>query len=130
MSIESAWNLYAEEMGESSKEEETPRSSFNAMSLAKEFQDKFSSAEWSGLGQVNLRALSGAIAKWRDKVDSDTVKAMISLYVMDPTMRGSNPSWKDFLNQAEKLRVKVSAVPTKSKWDLMQEEWEKKNGSA
>lgn len=114
----------------SPKEEEIPiKSSFNSVKLAQYFQDKFIGATWhSGFGMVNVRALSGQIAKWKSRTDSDTVKAMIDLYMEDSSLRGPNPGWTDFLRQAEQISARLNPVAAKSEWDLIEEEWEQKHG--
>lgn len=121
---DSVWDMWKDE-----KEEVTPPPSFNARELAKYFQDQFIGAPWhSGFGMINVQALSGAIAKWKSRTDSDTVKAMIDLYMTDASVRGKNPGWTDFLAHAEQINAKLTAKPTKSEWDLIEEEWERTHG--
>lgn len=122
-----AQNIWDDLWGDSEKEEIAPESSYNSNYLAKYFQDRFFEAPWqSGFGMVNLRALAGALAKWKPKTDFDTVKAIIDRYMTDQSFRGKNPGWQDFLYNAE--RIAQSLLPVKDKWDLMEEEWEKKYG--
>jgi hypothetical protein len=101
-----------------SKSAEIPiKPSFNARELAKYFQDQFIGAEWhSGFGMVNVQALSGAIAKWKSRTDSATVRAMIDLYMSDASVRGKNPGWTDFLSHAEAINVKLTAKPEEDEW--------------
>lgn len=125
-------NIWDDLWGSSSKEETAPKSSFNAMELAKYFQSEFQNAQWhSGFGLINVRALAGAIAKWKSRSDADTVRSMINLYMSDASVRGKNPGWTDFLVQAEQIHAKLKpATPAPNKWDLMEQEWERKYGNA
>jgi hypothetical protein len=78
---------------------------------------------------VNLQALAAQFSKWKSRTDSDTVKAMIDLYMTDASFRGKNPGWTDFLQQAERISARLKpTTPAKSEWDLIQDEWERKSG--
>lgn len=122
---DSPWDIWRDEK----EEVAPPPPSFNARELARYFQDQFIGAPWhSGFGMINVQALSGAIAKWKSRADSATVKAMIDLYMTDASVRGKNPGWTDFLGHAEQINAKLTAKPVKDKWDLEQEEWEQQNG--
>lgn len=114
----------------SPKEEVPIKSSYNSVTLAKYFQDKFIGAEWhAGFGMVNLQALAAQLAKWKPRTDSATVKAMIDLYMTDASLRGKNPGWTDFIRQAEQIHARLKpAEPEKSEWDLIREQWERENG--
>lgn len=116
----------------SPKEEEVPiKSSYNSIHLAKYFQDKFLEAQWhQGFGMVNIRAMAGALAKWKSRTDSDTVRAMMDKYMEDAQFRGRNPGWQDFLYNAERIAEALKPQQVKDKWDLMEEEWEKKYGTS
>jgi len=127
--------LWDDLWGDSSKEEIVPKSSFNSVKLAKYFDDQLISAPWyKGFGLVNLRGLAGQLAKWKTRVDSDTVKAMIDKYLSDPSFRGKNPGWQDFLYNAERLAVslttKEESATTKTYWELETEKWEREHGNS
>jgi len=113
-------------------EPEVPiKSSYNSNHLARYFQDKLFAAPWySGFGMVNLRALAGALAKWKSKTDSDTVRAMMDRYMEDASLRGKNPGWQDFLYNSERIAQHLKPVVVKDKWDLLEEEWENNHGSS
>ena len=115
----------------SPKEEEVPiKSSYNSVALAKYFQDKFIGAPWhAGFGMVNIQALAAQLAKWKSRTDSDTVRAMMDLYMEDSSLRGKNPGWTDFIRQAEQISARLNPIAVKSEWDLIEEEWEKEHGS-
>lgn len=116
--------------GSPEKEEVPIKSSYNSVKLAKYFQDKFIGAPWhAGFGMVNLQALAAQFAKWKSRTDSDTVKAMIDLYMEDVSLRGKNPGWTDFLRQAEHINARLNPTAVKSEWDLIEEEWEKEHGN-
>jgi len=102
----------------SPKEEEVPiKSSYNSVVLARYFQDQFIGAEWhSGFGMVNLKALAAQFAKWKSRADSDTVKAMIDLYMTDASVRGKNPGWTDFLGHAEMISAKLKPSTGEDEW--------------
>lgn len=122
-------NIWDELWGDSEKEEIAPKSSYNSVKLAQYFQTKFFSAAWhSGFGMVNQRALAGALAKWKPRTDSDTVKVMIDRYMDDESFRGKNPGWQDFLYNAERISESLKPVEIKDKWDLLEEELERKHG--
>jgi hypothetical protein len=115
--------------GSQKKEEIPKKSSFNSVALAKYFQDKFIGAPWhSGFGMVNIQALAAQFAKWKSRTDSDTVKAMIDLYMTDASLRGKNPGWTDFLGHAEQINAKLNPVSVKDEWDLLEEELDRKRG--
>lgn len=105
----------------SPKEKEVPvKSSYNSIELAKYFQDKFIGAEWhSGFGMVNIQALAAQFAKWKSRTDSDTVKAMVDLYMTDATVRGKNPGWTDFLGHAEQINAKLKPQSTEDEWERL-----------
>lgn len=105
----------------SSEEKKVPaKPSYNSIELAKYFQDKFIGAEWhSGFGMVNIQALAAQFAKWKSRTDSDTVKAMIDLYMTDATMRGNNPGWTDFLGHAEQINAKLKPQSTEDEWERL-----------
>lgn len=128
-----AQNIWDDLWGSPEQEEIPITSSYNSNHLAKYFQDKFFAATWySGFGMVNLRALAGALAKWKLTTDADTIRAMIDRYMTDESLRGRNPGWQDFLYNAEKIATSLTSTGEKAqpkdKWDLMEEEWEKKYG--
>jgi hypothetical protein len=111
--------------GSPNKKEVPIKSSFNSVALAKYFQDKFIGAKWhSGFGMVNIQALAAQFAKWKSRTDSDTVRAMIDLYMTDASVRGKNPGWTDFLGHAEQINTKLNPVKSEEIWDRLQEEWE------
>lgn len=117
----------------SPKKEEVPiKSSYNSVKLARYFQDQFIGAPWhSGFGMVNLQALSAQFAKWKSRTDSDTVKAMIDLYMSDASVRGKNPGWTDFLRQAEQISNRLKpATPVMDEWALIEQEWEEQYGTS
>lgn len=105
----------------SSEEKKVPtKPSYNSIELAKYFQDKFIGAEWhSGFGMVNIQALAAQFAKWKSRTDSDTVKAMIDLYMTDATVRGKNPGWTDFLGHAEQINAKLKPQSTEDEWERL-----------
>lgn len=118
MSIEDVWK----ELGDSPrKEKETPQKpSFQGRELARYFQDQFIGAPWhSGFGMINVQALSMHIAKWKSRTDSDTVKAMIDLYMTDASVRGKNPGWEDFLRHAEEINAKLKPQSTEDEWERL-----------
>lgn len=119
-------DLYKELWG--SSEEEAPTVSFNAMSLARHFKKQFDLALWSGFGMVNLTALAAQFNRWKGKVDQETIKSCIDLYMNDPELRGKNPGWQDFLYRLEQIHAKLGAVPTEDKWARIEREWEEKYG--
>lgn len=127
-------NIWDDLWGSPEKEEVPIKSSYNSIELARYFQESFIGAEWqSGFGMVNIRALAGALAKWKSHADSATVKSMVDLYMSDAQYRGTNPGWQDFLYHAEQIATSLlntgENTQPKDKWDLMEEEWEKKYGS-
>jgi len=124
-----AQNIWDDLWGSPEEPEVPIKASYNSNHLAKYFQDKLFAAAWySGFGMVNLRALAGALAKWKTHTDSDTVRTMINCYIAEENFRGKNPGWQDFLYNAERIATSLKEVPSKDKWDLMEEEWEKKYG--
>jgi len=124
-------NIWDDLWGSPKEELETPiKSSYNSIHLAQYFQEKFLEAKWhQGFGMINIRAMAGALAKWKTRSDSATVKAMMDRYMEDASFRGKNPGWQDFLYNAERIAAALKPVQTKDKWDLMEEEWENKYGS-
>ena len=125
MTADEAWN---DIWGDSDKEI-TPMSSYNSMKLAQYFRNKFQAASWNqGFGVTNMKALAGAFAQWKGKQEAVTVMAMVDKYMADPSLRGKNPGWSDFIFRAEQIAASLSSVPVKDKWTLMEEEWERNNG--
>jgi hypothetical protein len=129
-----AQEIWDDLWGDSDKEEIVPKSSYNSMQLAQYFQEKFMAVPWQkGFGIVNLRALSGALTKWKTTTDSDTVKQLIDIYMEDQQFRGVNPGWKDFLYHAEKIAASILNTGENTqgvdKWSKMEEEWEQMHGS-
>lgn len=120
-------DLYKELWG--SSEEEDPVVPFNGMTLAKYFKQRLERSMWSGFAMVNLTALAAQFNRWKGKVDPDTIKACIDLYMDDPELRGKNPGWQDFLYRLEQIHAKLGAVPTEDKWARLEREWEEKYGS-
>jgi hypothetical protein len=120
-------DLYKELWG--SPEEEIPVVSFSGMALAKYFKMKLDRAIWSGFGMVNLTALAAQFNRWKGKVDSDTIKSCIDLYMDDPELRGKNPGWQDFLYRLEQIHAKLNEVTPQDKWAALEKEWMEKYGS-
>lgn len=116
-------NIWDDLWGDTPEPEIAPKS-FNAMKLALYFKDKFQLADWSGFGVTNVRALAGALSPWRTKTDADTIVTMMDAYLTDPTLRGKNPGWQDFLYRAEQIHAKLNPSLVKDKWDLLEEEWD------
>lgn len=96
---------------------------FNSNTLATYFQRQFSRAAWSsGFALSNHAALRGAFAKWKKAgATAEQVTAMIDAYMSQPELRGSNPGWKDFLYQREKIAA--SGLTTGENTQLT--EWER-----
>jgi len=110
-------NIWDDLWGSPNEEEVPIKSSYNSVALARYFQDQFIGAEWhSGFGMVNLKALAAQFAKWKSRTDSDTVKAMIDLYMTDASVRGNNPGWTDFLGHAEMINAKLKPSTEEDEW--------------
>ena len=113
-------NIWDDLWGSPNEEEIPIKSSYNAVKLARYFQDQFIGAPWhSGFGMVNIKALAAQLAKWKSRTDSATVRAMIDLYMTDATMRGKNPGWTDFLGHAEQISAKLKPQSTEDEWERL-----------
>lgn len=104
-----------------SPEPEVPikSSTFNAVKMAKYFQDSLLAAKWyHGFGIVNHRALAGQFVQWRKAgVVADTIYEMIDAYMRDYKLRGEAPSWQDFLYRREKIATSLASTGEKTQLD-------------
>lgn len=115
---------FLDELWGASSEAPQKPSTFNSVKLALYFRERFFEVTWtSGFASTDVNALAGALAKWKKAgALADDVIAMIDKYMDDPSVRGKNPGWRDFLYHKEQISAALAKTEKTSVWSDRVEE--------